>query len=93
MGRGTAPSQRSFPGSNEAFMGMNAPPLKVKPIPAMQPVQPVQPIQPMRATPAGGPFTGGNRKTTTLVPGAPRLPTNPYADAAWRRTVYRPKIR
>jgi hypothetical protein len=59
----------------------------------VQPLPPVaKPIQPIRPVPAGGPFTHGigNRKTLNM-PGAPTLPNNPLADAAWRRGVYGPK--
>jgi hypothetical protein len=37
-----------------------------------------------------GGFAFGYQRTTTLLPGAPRLPNNPYADAAWRRQTFGP---
>ena len=94
MGSKAAP-QYGNPGfSNSAFMGGGNTPLarQLRGLHQVQPLPPIaQAIQPIRARPRGRTFTRGNRRTTTLVPGAPLLPDNPYADAAWRRAVYGPK--
>jgi hypothetical protein len=62
----------------------------IRPIPPIQPIQPIPPIQPMPAMGAGHGFSFGDLHTMNL-PGAPRLPQNPYADAAWWRQMYGPK--
>jgi hypothetical protein len=90
---GTA-GQRGLPGfgTKGAVTGLNAPQqLKIQAVQPVQATQPTQPIQRLQAMPPGGPFTLGNHKTTTLVPGAPTLPQNPYANAAWRRQTFGPK--
>jgi hypothetical protein len=92
MGRTPAPHSGN-PGfaTSSNFMGVKTPvKLKIRPIQPLPPI--VQPVQPIRRAPPGGPFTKGmgNRKTLQ-IPGAPTLPNNPYADAAWRRGVYGPK--
>jgi hypothetical protein len=59
----------------------------------IRPIQPIQPIQPTPAMPAMGAghgFSFGDLHTMNL-PGAPRLPLNPIADAAWRRRMNGPK--
>jgi hypothetical protein len=86
---GRAGSPRGNPGlgSNNAFMGLASPQqLKMQPLQRTQPIQPLQPAHPM---PAGGGFVSGNQRTMN-VPGAPKLPNNPYADAAWRQQMYGP---
>ena len=63
---------------------------KLRGLRQVQPLPPLaQPIPPIRPAPPSGPFTHGveNRKTLP-IPGAPTLPDNPYADRAWRRSVY-----
>jgi len=78
-------------GPNVPVGGLNAPqPLRIQPVQPMRPPQAVQPIQPIRGTAAGEGFVFGNQRTMN-VPGAPKLPQNPYADAAWRRQIYGPK--
>jgi hypothetical protein len=62
----------------------------IQPIQPIQPLQPIQPIQPMQGTGPGQGFSFGDLHTMNL-PGAPRLPQNPFADAAWRRQMYGPK--
>jgi hypothetical protein len=82
---GTA-GQKGLPGfgTKGAVTGLNA----AQQFPAMQATPALQATRPMSPTPvmpALGGFALGNQRTTTLVPGAPRLPNNPYANAAWRR--------
>ena len=43
-------------------------------------------VPPASRMPTG--FTLTNQRTTTLLPNAPRLPENPYANAAWRRQMF-----
>ena len=62
----------------------------VQPVQPIQPIQAIQPIQPIRGMAADKGFVFGDLRTMNL-PGAPRLPQNPYADAAWRRQIYGPK--
>jgi hypothetical protein len=72
-------------------IGLNPPQqLRIKPVQPMHPVQAIQPIQPIRGMAADKGFVFGDLRTMNL-PGAPRLPQNPYADAAWRRQIYGPK--
>ena len=90
---GGAAGQRGLPGfgTKGAVTGLNAP--QQFKIPAMQatPALHATPaMSPTPAMPAFGGFAFGNQRTTTLVPGAPRLPNNPYADAAWRRQTFGP---
>ena len=44
-------------------------------------------VPPALRTPAGSSLT--NQRTTTLLPNAPKLPENPYANAAWQRQMLR----
>jgi hypothetical protein len=68
----------------------------IKPLQPIQPIQPIQPLQPIQPTPAmpamgaGQGFSFGDLHTMN-IPGAPKLPQNPYADAAWWRQMYGPK--
>ena len=62
----------------------------IQPIQPIRPLQPIQPIQPLRGMGAGQGFSFGDLHTMNL-PGAPKLPQNPIADAAWRRQMYGPK--
>lgn len=87
MGKIPAPQSPSF-GSNY-FMGIKTPQeLKIQPI---RPIQPIQPIQPrvLRPKPPGE-YVSGNQRTMNL-PGAPKMPNNPFADMAWWRQMYGPK--
>jgi hypothetical protein len=88
---GTA-GQKGLPGfgTKGAVTGLNA----AQQFPAMQATPALQATRPMSPTPvmpALGGFALGNQRTTTLVRGAPRLPNNPYANAAWRRQTFGPK--
>jgi hypothetical protein len=47
----------------------------------------IQPIQPMPGIGAGQGFSFSDLHTMNL-PGAPGLPQNPFADAAWWRQMY-----
>jgi hypothetical protein len=71
-------------------MGVKTPQeLKIQPI---QPIPRIQPIQmrPLRPKPLGAEFVSGNQRTMN-IPGAPKLPNNPFADKAWWRQMYGPK--
>jgi hypothetical protein len=93
MGASAPANPKGFGGGpNTAFGGLNAP-LRIQPVQPVQPIQPIQaiqPIQPIRGMAADKGVVFGDLRTMNL-PGAPRLPQNPYADAAWRRQIYGPK--
>jgi len=84
--------QKGFTWSgNGAVGGMNAPQqLKIRPVQPIHRLQAVQPIQPTSGRPPGEGFVFGNQRTMNVL-GAPKLPQNPYADAAWRRQTYGPR--
>jgi hypothetical protein len=92
MGRATAP-QGGNPhlANSAALMGMKSlQELRIQPVQPIPRLQPAQPIHPIRAMPAGGGHVFSNQRTMN-VPGAPKLPNNPFADRAWWRQMYGPK--
>ena len=87
MGRVTAAGNPGLKTNN--FMGLKSPQeLKIQPI---RPIPPIQPIQMRLLGPKPpGEYISGNQRTMN-VPGAPKLPNNPFADQAWWRQMYGPK--
>jgi hypothetical protein len=80
------PTERSVPGGFQPLR----PSQSIHPLQPIPPLQPLQPIQPMHGTGPGQGFSFGDLHTMNL-PGAPKLPPNPLADAAWRRRMNGPK--
>jgi hypothetical protein len=91
---GAVPGRQFPPPVITTSQGRPSPSIKplqpIQPIQPIQPFQPIQPIQPMPAMGAGRGFSFGDLHTMNL-PGAPKLPPNPIADAAWRRRMNGPK--
>ena len=86
MGGGKIKNTAGFP--TQGVPGSDTPlARKLRGLRQVQPLPPIaQPIQPIPALQTASPFSGGNRKTLN-IPGAPTLPDNPFADAAWRRGI------
>ena len=78
-------------GATGAAGGLNGPQQRrIRPVQPIHRLPSVNPIQPIRAKPAGEGFVFGNQRTMNVA-GAPKLPQNPYVDAAWRRQTYGPR--
>ena len=90
---------RQFPApglSSSQGLQPHRPSPAIKPLQPLQPIPPIPPLRPIQPTPAmpamgaGQGFSFGDLHTMN-IPGAPKLPQNPHADAAWRRQMYWPK--